>query len=754
MFADVFVAKPLATPYSYLVPPELEPWVGPGSRVLVPLGRTQVQGVVVAVSAHPPAGTEKVRFRPIARVLESPPALSAELLELGREVAGYYLCAPGEAYQAMVPSYAPPAPAPRFGLGAEMSAVEAALGGRARRQLEVAAVVAEAGTRGAARSELGDGADAAIRALLARGLLRKVGDPVYRLDPGHGDGTTPAGDQGAGAGIGGAAPGRGGSLPLGPELTEEQREAFGAIEDDGRGGRAAVHLLHGVTGSGKTEIYLAAIRAALERGRGAIFLVPEIALTVPMIRKVRERFGEDLAVLHSAMATRERWLEWARVRSGRARVVLGPRSAVFAPVVGLGLVVIDEEQEGSYKQQDKPRYHAREVALWRARREGFPVVLGSATPTLESYHRAREGEFRYHRLERRFRQDAMPPVRLVDMAEEFAGKRNRSIFSMELKERLGKALERGGQALLFMNRRGFHTYVFCRACGFVLECRSCSVALTYHFQGEHCLCHHCGFKVDPPAKCPGCQGGAIRYAGTGTQRIEAEFAVNFPGVRFDRMDSDTTRRKGSHERIFEAYARGETRVLIGTQMVAKGFDFPNLNLVGVVNADMGLSVPDFRGAERTFQTITQVAGRAGRGDDPGEVVVQTYQPGHYALEMARRHDYAGFAERELPIRRELFYPPYSRLVLALSEEAGEEAARAPLEALRTHLETSLGGRLGLRILGPAPAPLMRIEGRHRWQLLVKVEPGAEAMAELGRVLREAPEAASGVKLDVDPMHLL
>jgi len=460
-----------------------------------------------------------------------------------------------------------------------------------------------------------------------------------------------------------------------------------------------------------------------------------------------------LAVLHSGQAAKERYEEWARARTGRARVVMGPRSAVFAPLSELGIVILDEEQETSYKQQDRPRYHAREVAAWRGEAGGFPVVLGSATPTLESFQAALEGRAVHHRLRSRFRQGRMPRVELVDMAGEFRDRKNTSIFSMRLRQRLDEVLEGGGQAILFMNRRGFHTYVFCRGCSHTVECEQCSVAMTFHMDTRLLLCHHCAARRDPPRECPECGSRAIRYAGTGTQRVAREFALNFPEVAFERMDSDTTRRRGAHERILTAYGQGRTRVLIGTQMLAKGFDFPHLHLVGVVNADGGLAQPDFRAAERTFQLLTQVAGRAGRGEEVGDVVVQTYQPDHYAMQAASRHDYEGFAERELPMRRELWYPPFSRLLLAGHEAPSEDAAEEPLLRLREHLEESLGD-LRTRFLGPAPAPRMKLEGRYRFQLLVKLPADEEA----GRRVRDAARAfdAQGaqLRLDMDPVVML
>lgn len=737
MYASVYVYRPLDTPYTYVVPKDLEGRIGRGSRVLVPLGKGETIGLVWDLTDAKPEGVPYLK--PIYRVLEHPPALPEPLLGLAERIAAHYLCSIGEALAAMVPSYAPPAPPPRFELCMPLEDALAAVGARAPRQAELLHFLAENAHRETRRSHLGGAAQkTALRQLVAKGLVRQCGEDV----PGLADL------------VGGPEPGGTGAGGSWPSLTALQQPVFAAVAADLAAGRHRVHLVHGVTGSGKTEIYLALMRAALEAGRTALFLVPEIALTVPMIEKVRARFGGALAVLHSQLASRERYLEWARLRTGAARVVLGPRSAVFAPVTDLGLVVLDEEQEGSYKQQDKPRYHAREVAAWRGEREGFPVLLGSATPSLEAFYGATRAGEAYHRIERRFRQAALPPVELVDMAKEFAEKRNRSVFSMALKTRMEATLAAGGQALLFMNRRGFHTHVFCRPCGYVLECKDCAVPMTYHFEGAACLCHHCGHKIPPPTACPACRSPAIRYAGTGTQRIAREFALNFPGVEFDRMDSDTTRRKGELERILARFQEGRTRVLIGTQIVAKGFDFPKLNLVGVVHADGSLNLPDFRGAERTFHLITQVAGRVGRGDDPGHVIVQTYQPEHYALAAARTHDYQGFAAQELRFRETLFYPPFSRLVLFLSEGPDPEAAAEPLRALRQHFMKALGERFRLQALGPAPAPLTKLEGVYRQQLLVKHELSAAAGAAVREALARFEGDMERVRVDADPLHLL
>ncbi|MEW6724875.1 MAG: primosomal protein N' [Bacillota bacterium] len=540
-------------------------------------------------------------------------------------------------------------------------------------------------------------------------------------------------------------------------LTPEQARAFSQIQADltGEGGNA--FLLHGVTGSGKTEIYLQSIACAIEQGLGAIVLVPEIALTPQMVARFKARFGDRVAVLHSALSEGERYDEWQRLAAEEARVAVGARSAIFAPVQDLGLIIIDEEHENSYKQEAEPRYHARQVALARARQSRATLVLGSATPSLESYHQAREGAFRLLELPARIDGRPLPPVRVIDLREELANG-NRSIFSHPLAQAIDSRLSREEQVILFLNRRGFSTFVLCRECGFVLRCPHCDVSLTLHRGEGRTVCHYCGYSQPVPNVCPGCRGSQIRYFGIGTERVEAEVRKAFPQARVLRLDSDTTGQKGSHERILDAFANGQADILVGTQMVAKGLDFPGVTLVGVITADTMLNLPDFRAAERTFALLTQVAGRAGRGPLGGEVLVQTYAPDNYAIKMASQHDYKGFYAIEIENRRELGYPPWTRLaVLSISgtdelkvEEAANELGRL--------VEDKRGTGAISALLGPGPAPLYRIGGRYRRQVVVKLttlEPGVSLLREASRQAAQTEWGSQvAITLDIDAHALL
>lgn len=732
MLADVALARPLPNPLTYLVPEDWLGHVGAGSRVVAPLGGSLCEGIILRLRDEPPQAG--IRLKPLSERLGDEPALTPDLLAVGEWLAGYYLTSLGEALGAMVHPYAPARAQVWLRLVPGMvSGLKP--GGREAR------IVAWLDSRGGlgparhARVELGSAADA-IANLVKKGIVLRE---EREREPEVTDAAALAGTF--------------------PELNSEQAAVFHSLAASADRREHRVHLLQGVTGSGKTEIYLRLIRHLLQQGRGAIFLVPEISLTVPMIALFRERFGARMALFHSALTPSERHREWAAVHRGVARVVVGARSAVFAPVRELGLIILDEEAETSYKQQERPCYHARDVAIARGRIAAFPVLLGSATPSLESLHAAREGRFEHHRLRTRFNAQPMPAVELVDMTAEFKERRNRSIFSWRLREELDRTLADGRQALLFVNRRGHSTYVFCRACGHVLECHQCSVALTYHQPAAHarapvCRCHQCDYELETPERCPACDSPAFRFTGLGTQKVEEDLRMNFPGVVCQRMDSDTTSGRGSHARIYDDFASGRTRVLIGTQMAAKGFNFPALDLVGVVNADTALRLPDFRSSERTFQLVTQVAGRVGRADRPGRVLVQTYAPDHPALVCASRHDLDSFADAELPARRELFYPPYSALVLILSEAAAEDAAREALAGLGEKLREALRDSDTHQVLGPARAPLAMVRGQHRFQLLVKVAPGGEAAGRARRALAAwTPPSGVSARIDVDPLRM-
>jgi primosomal protein N' (replication factor Y) len=543
------------------------------------------------------------------------------------------------------------------------------------------------------------------------------------------------------------------------ELTPAQDDAVRAVSEASSERRFESFLLHGVTGSGKTEVYLRAIEAALAKGLGAIVLVPEIALTEELVRRFVSRFGSTVALLHSALSPGERWDEWRRLARRDARVVVGARSAVFAPLPDLGLVVVDEEHDGAYKQEDGLRYNARDLAIVRARNARCPIVLGSATPSIETYWNAKSGRYRLLELPERIESRPLPGVELIDLRKE-PPDGPEGIFAPRLREALSENLAARSQSLVFLNRRGYAHYLQCIVCGHVIGCPNCSVTLTFHLRRRMLRCHHCDHRLAAPDLCPECGGPSLRDVGAGTEQVEAALRALFPTARIERMDRDTTARKGAHRRILSAWREERIDILVGTQMVTKGHDIPGVTLVGVIAADHALNFPDFRAAERTFQMLTQVAGRAGRGERPGRVLIQTYRPTHYALRHAILHDYKSFADEELRHREALGYPPFSRLVNlrfdGLDAARVERAARELAASLRTSNER-LPRRQQAKILGPAPAPLERLRGRYRWQLLLK---GAEPKV-LRVLVRPAVEAArktarSTVRIaaDVDPYGML
>ena len=537
-------------------------------------------------------------------------------------------------------------------------------------------------------------------------------------------------------------------------LTSHQEDALGAIRRSLDDGAFRVHLLHGITGSGKTLVYIHAVRQALDAGRGALILVPEISLTPQTVRRFRAHFGDRVAVLHSALSEGERYDAWRQVREGRRPIVIGARSAVFAPLQNPGLIVVDEEHDTSYKQADPPpRYNARDVAVMRAKMEGIPAVLGSATPSLESYHNAGIGKFRLLSLPERVDARPLPAVTLVDMKKEGGG-----IFSRPLREKVTDRLGKGERIILLQNRRGYAPFIQCTDCGTAIECPNCQVTLTYHSVGRRMLCHYCARTIPSPSACEACGGANLELFGIGTQRVEEALNAQFPEARVLRMDVDTTRRKGAHDRILEAFRKGEADILLGTQMVAKGLDFPGVTLVGVISADTSIHLPDFRAGERTFQLLTQVSGRAGRGEVPGEVVVQTYLPDGEAIQYARGHDFLAFAQFELEGRRSVGYPPFGRMALLLFKGRDEiEVARdagACAEALRAEAPPDV------EVLGPVQAPLSRLRGMYRWQVIIKAAShrklGVLARQVLGRFGRGGRSRRSGVALgiDIDPVSML
>jgi primosomal protein N' (replication factor Y) len=534
--------------------------------------------------------------------------------------------------------------------------------------------------------------------------------------------------------------------------TPDQQTVLRSLLDAVDTGGFRPFLLHGVTGSGKTEVYLRAAQAALERGKGVILLVPEIALTPMLVRTARSRFGAAVSVLHSELAVGERHDEWWRIREGEARVVVGARSAVFAPLPEPGLLIVDEEHDGAYKQDDSPRYHARDVAVVRAQLEGCAVVLGSATPSVESHSNALKGKYVRLVLPSRIALPGLPRVEIVDRRAMLRSGGD-SILSPLLREALGARLERGEQSLVLLNRRGYATSLLCRECGHEATCPNCSVSLTLHRGGRSALCHYCGHDADAPTTCPACRGAYLRLTGFGTERLAEAVSAVLPKARVERLDSDRAKRRGVVSATLAAFEAGEIDILVGTQMIAKGHDFPRVTLVGVVDADVGLGLPDFRSAERTFQLLTQVAGRAGRREAKGEVILQSHWPDHYALGFACAQDYDAFFERELEFRRTMGYPPVTALVNLIVRAADGEKGALEADALARALRASAPG--GFRVLGPAHAPLARLRNEHRFQLLLK--GNRRAMREAVRtalVARYGEQRWPGIAVDVDPITVM
>ncbi len=686
--------------FHYDLPAGIKERVVVGSRVLVPFGGRKLAGYVVGFGF--PEST--IKTKDILEIIDEEPVFTPELLELARWMADSYICSTAEALSRIL--------SPRLGVKAPRRVMlfRPALPEDKIREVidkmphapkQIAVIKAAVKSPGLTRKELAASAQTVMKTvdvLVEKGLLE-----VFTGDSPLLPGGSVEGEAGT-------------DLPrLNPEQEVACKEISGAIGK----GKFKAFLLQGVTGSGKTEVYMRAVAAALESGRQAVILVPEISLTPQMIDLFRGRFGGNVAVLHSALAGGERYGEWRRAKEGQAPVVLGTRSAVFAPSSSPGLFVIDEEHEPSYKQDDRLRYHAREIALKRAQQFGAVVVLGSATPSLESQFRSLPGgPYQLLKLPHRIEKRPLPPVRIVDLRQEMR-EGNRGIFSRSLKDAVCKRMERGEQAILFLNRRGYTTFVVCRECGQVLKCPHCDISLTYHLDGL-LRCHYCNYTTTSPKLCPRCGSSYIRHFGVGTQKVEEEARRLFTGARIVRMDSDSTARKGSHEKIVNLFRQGQADILIGTQMIAKGLDLPGVTLVGVINADATLHMPDFRAAERTFQLLTQVAGRTGRGDSAGEVLVQTYCPDHYSIITAASHDCEGFYNHEMPIRRSLGYPPFSFLARLLFTHPEEDVVRKGAGLARNILEKAISGRGDLvDVLGPAPAPLQRIKDQYRWQLVLK-----------------------------------
>ena len=723
--------------FTYAVPEGMA--LGAGWQVEVPFGPRRLVGFVLSLKVACDLPPEKVRS--VLRAVRAYPVILPEMLDLAAWMHERYLCNLVDALRLMLPAQMRGGRVrertvrmARLKVSCAEAEAFAAANPRARAQAQIVARLLEAGELPAPALP-----SAPLRALVAKGIAEVAGEEVRR---------TPSALRDA-------------ARAADPELTPGQKRAVAEITDalERGGGR---FLLHGVTGSGKTEVYIRAIRRALELGRTAIVLVPEIALTPQMVSWLHARFGADAAVLHSRLSAGERYDEWRRIRFGEARVVIGARSAVFAPVENLGVIVVDEEHEHTYQSDRRPRYDAREVARRRADAHGGVLILGSATPSIDTYMRAMPGVRRENRLtlielRERVHGQPLPEVEVVDMRGEFE-RGNHSIFSARLARSLESCLDGGHQAVLFINRRGYSTFVSCRACGYVVKCAACDVSMTYH-QVENALrCHYCGSEIPPPKTCPQCGSRYIKYFGAGTQKVAEEVMKRFPKARVVRVDVDTTREKDAHEKLLERFRRGDANVLVGTQMIAKGLDFPNVTLAGVVAADMSLNLPDYRSVERTFQLITQVAGRAGRAEYPGRVIVQTYEPDHYGIQLAAKQDYRAFYLRESAFRRKALYPPFTaiaRIVFA-AREAGQAqaAAEAAAAALDAFLDRG-GMRPDVVQMRAVEAPIKLLRGLARWQVFLKMyfKGDLDAVSREMQLLADrAPEGVTA-EFEVNPANL-
>ncbi len=692
-------------PFQYLIPSHLRQLVQEGSQVLVPFRSRLTTAYVVSVEKEKKVDNP----REILEVHGSLPVLSPEFIELSRWLSRRFFCRQIEAINACLPPAGGGARSRFFELvfpgadSSELLAESARIKKKAFRQALILECLSLAGSDGLPLRELIKKTGASRRsldALAERELLRVEKVPLKRSS-GEKNGEGPAS-------MGGELIFRGQQAAAWEEVRESLFQSGKPI------------LIHGITGSGKTAIYLRAVEEVLKKGLTVLILVPEIALTPQMVEQFRGRFCDDIALLHSALSAGERYEQWWRVRNGEARVVLGARSAVFAPLDSIGLIIVDEEHENTYKQEDSPRYHALDVARWRAHYHGALLMMGSATPSLETYRQSKGGKVKLLQLTERVAGRTLPEVQVVDMRAEFRQK-NKSVFSRSLSRAMERAVSRGEQVVLFLNRRGFAGFQLCRKCGYVIECSFCSVSLTYHSSPEHLQCHFCGYRGAVPDCCPQCKSTFIKNFGLGTQKVEIEVKEQFPGLKVIRMDSDTVGVKGAHSRIWSTFREREASVLIGTQMVAKGLHFPGVTLVGVVAADITLHLPDFRAGERTFQLLTQAAGRAGRGDKKGRVIIQTFSPWHYSIKAASAHDYELFAQEELERREALLYPPFADIILFRCSAVREEKAGETAQMLRSTLEEALAfnGEDLPEMLGPSPAPYARVRGYYRYNLVMK-----------------------------------
>jgi primosomal protein N' (replication factor Y) len=741
LYVLVAVPVPQLDLLTYAVPAGEQP-PAIGARVVVPLGGRSVTGIAVDVCAEPPAEVNASGIKTFTRVLDEEAFLPLDVIALARWTAEYYAAGAGETITAVLPptTRGERADSAKKIRVASISAagLDALSSGALTEKQKGALAVLEGATEGLPVASLARrGISGAVITRLVKAGLATTRRDIVERDP----------FESAPFSVSAPDPDR--------ALTEEQAAALERLQILVNGGTFGVALLHGVTGSGKTELYLRLSALVRSRGRTVLVLVPEIALTPAVAALFRQAFGDRVAVQHSGLSDGERHDQWQRIRRGEIDVVVGTRSAVFAPLPRLGLVIVDEEHDSSYKQEESPRYNGRDVAIVRAQRAGALVVLGSATPSMESYHRASIGKYEKVVLERRVLDRPLAAVTVVDMREEYAAAGPDVMLSRTLAEAIGRRLERREQVLVLLNRRGFATSVFCRQCGGTIDCPNCSVSLVVHGEGNarRTRCHYCNYSARVPSKCAVCAAPYLEQAGFGTERVEAEVKRAWPEARVARLDRDSVRRKGAVGTLLSKLRDGAIDVLVGTQMIAKGHDFPKVTLVGIVSADVGLGLADFRASERTFQLITQVAGRAGRGETPGEAVVQTIYPDHYSIQLACRQDYAAFFEKEQEFRRTMRYPPLTSLINVVVRAKTFSAAMDDAADIAQRVQAGDGKR-ALRVLGPAPAPLGRLRGEYRAQILIKC-PNRTMMREtLVAALAARPDLARRTIVDVDPLSVL
>jgi primosomal protein N' (replication factor Y) len=800
--------------FLYELPEEVRPLVQVGARILVPLGKSLIAGYVVGVHTQLPeeVSDKADEIKMTGALIDELPICSPEILQITKWVADYYASPWGEVIKAALPPGISPVIEERIKItddghvqleasteddsslqrqilrellhnetvtrtSLSRLAPDASLN-RTLREMEQKGWLLRKKTQGEAQvktktrrvvqlhelsenaiEKLTEGQRRVIDALRSnsklslqelstlasvnvstvmslekKGLL-KITNEAVRRDP-FSDSTF--------------------SAPEVYKLTSQQASVLERVEASLSTKKYAAFLLHGVTGSGKTEVYIRAMRKTLELGRSAMMLVPEIALTPVFSNRLRSQFGDQVAIFHSSLQRGERFDEWTRVRNGEARIVIGTRSAVFAPIANLGLLVVDEEHESSYRQQDSPYYSGRDTAIVRAQKESATVILGSATPSLESFQNARNGKYEYLQLPERIGGRPMAAASIIDMRKVFAIQGKPQVFSDELVEAIEQTHARGEQSIILLNRRGYSSFVLCRSCGETIQCPNCDVTLTYHRAERVMLCHYCNHSERAPGVCPACSKKYIYYVGEGTEKLEELLKERFPALRIARIDRDTTARRRRFEKTLLDFSRGQIDMLVGTQMLAKGHDFPNVTLVGVVSVDAGLALADFRAAERTFQLITQVAGRAGRGDSPGRVLIQTYHPYHYALRHACAQDYEKFYDEEIVYRQNHSYPPFVALASVLVH--GTDLGRVRSEALdlRRELDKANSERM-CRILGPAPAPLARLKGEHRFQLLIKSRGRRQLRAVADAALKGIAEQGvnlRSINLEIDPISIM